>query len=257
MSCAPSGRAARAPRRGSRGPSSPAPLLTRPLSMNLVAAEVRRRKQLRSDSSASLPRRLQDSGAEIAGVGGPLVLSMNLPQIQGDRRWGFPSVVALNLRELLGGSWSQCAAFGPCRLPVNRPKQTQSLGADKDSQAHLGPSKISGAWSSDSGAEIAGVGGPLVLSINLPQIQGDRRWGFPSVVALNLRELLGGSWSQCAAFGPCRLPVNRPKQTQRLGADKDSQAHLGPSQIFGAWSSDSGAEIAAVGGPWVLSLAPP
>jgi|GEM_PF-3902473 hypothetical protein len=46
-------------------------------------------------------------------------LSMNLPQIQGDRRWDFPSVVALNLRETFGGSWFQCTGFDPWRLSMN------------------------------------------------------------------------------------------------------------------------------------------
>ena len=53
--------------------------------LNPVAAEVRRRRPLRSDSSASLPRRLQGSRAKIAGLGGSLVLSPHPMRGEGDR----------------------------------------------------------------------------------------------------------------------------------------------------------------------------
>jgi hypothetical protein len=60
------------------------------------------------------------SRAEIAAVGGPLVLSMNRRFWSADAHVRSPLIRTWASGLLaLGGSWFQCAAFGPWELPMN------------------------------------------------------------------------------------------------------------------------------------------
>ena len=65
----------------------------------------------------------------------------------------------------LGGSWSQCAGFGPWKLPMNLVGPTCWSAAVYPSQ----PRPRSRAALPGSGAEIAAIGGPLVLSPLVPR----------------------------------------------------------------------------------------
>gem|GEM_PF-1982214 len=117
------------------------------------------------------------SGAEIAAVGGPLVLSMNREvgrKIGGRKIETEIFLPIIFLPSPFPGSWSQCAACGPWWLPMNLPAPTL---ISKDLQPE------------GSGAEIAAFGGPLVLSMNLPQIQGGQLIEHPHLLAsLNRRD---------------------------------------------------------------------
>lgn len=101
----------RAGRWNRRKPATSSDLL--PMNLPLWSADAHVRSPLTRTWASGL-QKPGSSRAEIAAVGGPLVLSMNLPQIQGGQQIGISHLLAsLNLLENLGGS--------PSRRPLHSP----------------------------------------------------------------------------------------------------------------------------------------
>ena len=107
---------------------------------------------------------------------------------------------------------------------------------------------------------------PPALSMNQPKRA--QRLGADKDGSGNLCPLLifglsvVGSWSQCAAFGPWWLPMNRFKGRARLGLRAGGRTvasrparnpNPNPDPNPAPSHSGSGVEITALGGPWILS----